>query len=241
MSAPDLDALATTLERRFRTVTEPVQVGAYTIEITHPASAEELIDEEAFALDERLPYWADVWPSARVLAARVLQERGTRRTLLELGCGAGLVATCAALAGFRVTATDYYDDALRFARVNAWRNSGVRIEARHLDWRHLPPDLGRFDVVVASDVLYESHYAALVADAIARTLAPRGIALVTDPGRLALGDFVARLRERGLDPGSPERVPYEDGAIRQSIQLYELSWRAGSSRGRTEVDGPEGE
>lgn len=224
MTHADLDALATSLARRFRTVTQPVQVGAHTITLTHPASAEDLIDEEAFALDERLPYWADVWPSARALAERVMEERGAGRTLLELGCGAGLVATSAALAGFRVTATDYYDDALCFARVNVWRNAHARIETRNLDWRHLPPGLPRFDVVVASDVLYERPYAALVAGTIARTLAPDGTAIVTDPGRIALDEFLTRLRERGLEPGEPERVPYVDGAIRQTIQRFEIHW-----------------
>ena len=228
MSTTDLDALGTTLERRFRTETRSLEIGGHTVELLHPASAEELIDEQDFARDERLPYWADIWPSALVLAAHVVAERGAGRSLLELGCGAGLVTTAAALAGFRVTASDYYDDALRFARYNAWRNARVRVATRNLDWRHLPHDLPKFEVVVASDVLYERPYAALVAETIARTLAPHGTAYVTDPGRLALEEFLTRLRERGLDPGEPDRVAYEDGAIRQTIQRFEIRWTGAS-------------
>lgn len=224
MSPADLDALGATLGRQFRTQTRTVEIGAYAVELLHPASAEELIDEQDFARDERLPYWADIWPSALVLARHLIAQRGVGRSLLELGCGAGLVTTAAALAGFRVSASDYYDDALRFARYNAWRNARARIETRNVDWRHLPRDLPKVDVVVASDVLYERPYAALVADAIARTLAPHGTAFVTDPGRLALEEFLTRLRERGLDPGEPDRVPYEDGAIRQTIQRFEIRW-----------------
>lgn len=224
MSGADLDALGKTLARQFRTQTRSVELGARTVELLHPASAEELIDERDFARDERLPYWAEIWPSALVLARHVIGLRGAGRTLLELGCGAGLVTTAATLAGFRVAASDYYDDALRFARYNAWRNAQARVSTRNLDWRHLPRDLPRFDVVVASDVLYERPYAALVADAIGRTLAPGGVAYLTDPGRLALDEFLKRLRERGLEPDEPDRIAYADGEIRQTIKRFEIRW-----------------
>lgn len=224
--APDgVDTLEATLRRRFRVVESTITIGGHELSMLHPASAEELIDEQEFALDERLPYWADLWPSSRVLGERVLEMEPRGRRLLELGCGAGLVAACAARVGFAVTATDYYDDALRFARVNAWRNAATDIATRSLDWRHLPADIGRYDVIVASDVLYERPYAALVAEVISRALAPAGTAIIADPGRLALGEFLSEARSRGLDTPEPERVKFAEGAVRQVIQVFELSWR----------------
>jgi predicted nicotinamide N-methyase len=177
------DALVAALERRFATVREAVPVGDATLDVLRPGAAETLIDEAEFERDERLPYWADVWPSARVLAARLLAEQGAGRTLLELGCGSGVGAVAALRAGFAVTVTDYYDDALLFARANAWRLTGREPDAARLvDWRAFPDDLGYFDVVAASDVLYERPYAGLVARAYARTLARGGLGLLADPG-----------------------------------------------------------
>ena len=222
--APDLDALAESLERRFRTSRSTVMAGSHKIELIHPANAEDLIDEQDFERDERLPYWADVWPSAVVLARLVVGQRGTGRTLLELGCGAGLVAAAAALAGFDVTATDYYDDSLLFTRLNVARNAGGEPVVRLVDWRDLPSDLGTFDVVVASDVLYEHTYGSLVAAAIARTLRPTGVATLADPGRVAAGDFVDAARQRGLEIWTADRVRYTHGAATQTIDLYELWW-----------------
>ena len=138
--------------------------------IAPSADADDLIDEAAFANDERLPYWADVWPSARVLAERLLTMRVDERRLLEIGCGSGLVSVAAAIAGFDVTATDYYDEALRFTALNVLVNTGVLIDTRAADWRRFPHDIGRFDLVVASDVLYEPEHAPLVAAVIDRTL-----------------------------------------------------------------------
>ena len=221
-SPDELDALRATLERRFQTTVTELPLGRRRVSLMHPVSADDLIDEVAFSLDERLPYWADVWPSARVLAERVLTLRGTARTLLELGCGAGLVATAALLAGFRVCATDYYEEALSFTELNARQNSGRGLETRLVDWRRLPTNLGRFDVVVGSDVLYERPYGGLVARAIDVTLAAHGEAYVADPGRIAADEFLRDAASRGLHVVSHDIVPFVDGKIRQKINLYVL-------------------
>ena len=234
--ASELDALDAQLDRRFRVietrVPAPASVGAGApgeFVLRHPASAEELIVEEAFDRDERLPYWADLWPSAVTLSAHVVplaeayHVRRPGAKALELGCGVGLVTTVLALAGFDVLATDYYDDALNFARLNAGRNAGAAIGTRNVDWRDFPTDLGRFDLIVASDVLYERPYASLVAHAIHRSLKAKGVAIVADPGRVAADAFVAECRARGLNVDWGDRVPFEDGQIRQSITLYEIT------------------
>jgi predicted nicotinamide N-methyase len=214
--------LEASLRRRFRVVESTVGVAGRDIGLLHPASAEELIDERDFERDERLPYWAELWPSARVLAAEVTRMAGGGRRLIELGCGAGLVSTSAALAGFDVTATDYYDDATRFARVNVWRNAKVAVADRMVDWRSMPDDLGVFDVVLASDVLYERPYGSLVAGAIARVLGPNGVAIVADPGRVGREPFLEALAGRGLRIRSQYEVAYVDGGIRQTIACMEV-------------------
>src|SRR5688572_10593647 len=213
------------LNTQFDVVRSEVRLGGRLVTIHHPRNADELIDEEAFAADERLPYWADVWPSARVLADRVVTMQSDAGRILELGCGAGLVSVAAAMAGFEVTATDYYDDALRFTALNVLVNTGVLIETRAADWRRFPHDIGRFELVVASDVLYEREHATLIASVLDRTMTGRGTALVADPGRLAAPDFVDQCKERSMPTAILERVPYEDGPIRQTIDLYQVRRR----------------
>lgn len=221
-SSPEIGALRKRLARRFRTVESIVLVADRPLSMLHPASADDLIDEAEFEKDERLPYWADIWPSARVLASYIGRLEGRGRSLLELGCGAGLVATAAAVAGFRVCATDYYEDALRFTEVNVAAHTGQAPETRLVDWRQLPTDLGRFDFVVGSDVLYERAYGGLVARAVDITLTRRGEAVIADPGRIAAEEFMRDAGERGLALVELDPVPYVDGAIRQTINLYRL-------------------
>ncbi|HEX6314637.1 MAG TPA: methyltransferase domain-containing protein [Gemmatimonadaceae bacterium] len=183
---------------RFDVVTSTVELDGESLSIVHPRDADALIDEAAFNRDERLPYWADVWPASIALARTVHAMNGAGRSLLELGCGIGLVASAAMKAGFVVTASDYYEDALEFTRVNSLRNAGRPAETLLLDWRQLPLAVPAYDVVAASDVLYEPAYGPIVSRAIATMLAEGGRALIADPGRVGTPAFFGALGDVGL-------------------------------------------
>lgn len=190
--------------------------------LLHPANADTLISEEDFVKDERLPYWADIWPASHVLARRLTTMQGDGQRMLELGCGLGLVSLAAVRVGYDVLATDYYEDALRFARVNVFRNSSYEIATRMVDWRDFPTNLGQFDVVSASDVLYEPANADLIAAAISRTLAPGGVALISDPGRIAAPDFLVAADEIGLAVTAEPPIDWKEGTITQKIIVYAI-------------------
>ena len=217
--APELRAL----DRRFVLAKVSVPLAGGDISLETPRSADELINEIDFERDERLPYWADIWPSSVALAGVVSALRGDGKRALELGCGLGLVTIAALRAGFDVLATDYYEDALLFARRNGLSATGREPRTRHADWRAFPTDVGKFDLVLASDVLYEREYATLVAEAIVATLAPGGVALVADPGRVALLSFVTACEQRGCTVGIRTRVPWTDGKANQTITIHEIT------------------
>ncbi len=205
------------------TVNDDVRVGDRDVNVLRPRSAEDLISDSDFERDERLPYWAELWPSSTVLANFIAADTRPKGPLIELGAGVGLVSIAAAIAGYDVTATDYYEDALAFARANSYRNLGYEIATSLLDWRSVPDAIPRFDTVLASDVLYESRYAPLVAGVIERLLSSRGTAYVADPGRVATGAFVDACGELQLDVKARATRPYQAGTIRQSITVYEVT------------------
>lgn len=216
------DALDEALSRRYQIAEESVSVAGRTYLLRKPANADHLISEADYVLDERLPYWADLWPAARQLATTLLGENARGRSLLELGCGIGLDTLAAVDAGFVVTATDYYEDALHVTRANVLRNLGREPAVKLVDWRHWPDDLGSFDVVIAADVIYEPEYSSLVARCIARALAPDGEAIIADPGRVALTGFFQSLPDVGLALASLERFTVAEGARTKEIQIIRL-------------------
>jgi predicted nicotinamide N-methyase len=223
-NAPVLDgeALVGAVIRRFRTSVEDATVDEHTFSILKPANSDDLIREEDFVKDERLPYWADVWPSSIILAGKLLELDGHGKTALELGCGVGLSTLAATRAGYDVLATDYYEDALDVTRANVFRNLGTIARTRLVDWRHLPLDLGTFDLIFASDVLYENEYAKLLPILLRGLLSTEGIALIADPGRVAAPVFVEACGEHGLVIQKKETRPFEAGEIRQKIDIYEI-------------------
>jgi predicted nicotinamide N-methyase len=209
---------------RFEPVERRIDVGDRPVSIWRPPDMESLIDLVAFEADERIPYWADVWESAIVLAEDLAAMDGAGKTLLELGCGLGLPSLVAARAGFTVTATDYEETALEGVRYNAERNRIGGLRTLVLDWRNLPDDLGTFDLVVAADVLYETHHPAVLAATILRTLAPSGLGLVADPCRAKAAGFAPAARAAGMAV-SKTRARRPHGATDgPHVEIHRVSW-----------------
>ncbi len=161
-----------------------VEVDGKFYYLAHPDSAEALIDEEEFDLDERLPYWAVIWSSATALARYIAERNLSGKRVIELGCGVGLPSVVALDRGAEVTATDHYEIAMEFARQNAKTNTRRELATAHLDW-HSPTVVGsgRFDLVLAADVLYEERNVPALAALIPSLLAPGGEALISTPRR----------------------------------------------------------
>src|SRR5215203_7269219 len=76
-------------------VEDVVRVGSTTLSLLRPRDAEALLDEDAFAEDEFLPYWAELWPAGLALGrALPAQLDGVR--VVEVGCGLGVPSLVAA-------------------------------------------------------------------------------------------------------------------------------------------------
>jgi predicted nicotinamide N-methyase len=168
-------------------------------------------------LEDLSPMFGVIWGAARALAGR-LDAAGTALagdSLVELGCGLALPSMVAARHGARALATDQHVGTEALLRRNLEAN-GLSLAYRRFDWRGAAPaDLaGRFDRVVASDVLYDRELAPALAAAVEALLAPGGVAWVADPGRPWLDAFVTESERRGLRasvdvdrverPGGPE-------------------------------------
>lgn len=184
------------------TVAVPYQ-GTTVLNITMPVNPEALLDtmtDEEYEKDQLLPYWAEQWPASRplldFLSTMIFPDTWL---MCELGCGLGTVS--AALSSSRsskalTTATDISFEGCRFAATNI-RNNGGMPRVFCSDWRH-PPLKKRFDVVIASDVLYEERWIGPIIDCINQLLTPDGRAWIADPCRRFWPKFKKRVVEQGF-------------------------------------------
>ena len=195
-----------------RTSSETIRIGDVALALVRPEEPESLLDDDAFANDEFLPYWAELWPAGLTLAEALPDDLNGVR-VVELGCGLGVTSLVAAAKGAHVTATDWALDAVELVRENAVGN-GLTVRAEVRDWRE--PWDERFDLALAADVLYERRNVEPLVRLLSE-IAPA--ALVGLAGRPYERDFLKRVGEFGRvredrkvarieldDPRHPERA-----------------------------------
>ncbi|MBP6334479.1 MAG: methyltransferase domain-containing protein [Bacteroidia bacterium] len=150
--------------------------------------------------DERIPYWADLWPSAVALSEYLLRSKivqpGTK--VLELGCGLGLPGIVAGKVGAQVVFSDYLQGALDLAERNWKRNNNGIAEFVLMDWRNPLPGLNA-ELIIASDIAYEKKSFNDLVSAFKTLLTPEGRMLIAEPNRAFAQSFFAELNQHGFE------------------------------------------
>lgn len=219
MPETPLDALGPAVE-------EKVFIDERVFRIQKPTDSDRLLDHPqvrvAFDTDEYMPYWADLWPGARMLAKAIVREPWPAGLdALELGCGLGLPGIAALSVGLRVTFSDYDATALRFAADNARLNGYQQFETLQLDWRY-PPANRRWPVLLASDLIYELRNVEPIVELIKKLLTPDGLCLLTDQDRVPSHVLRDTLAAEGLPFTTHLMRAGEPGGRRVKGTLYRI-------------------
>jgi predicted nicotinamide N-methyase len=131
--------------------------------------------------------FGQLWPAGLILAQAMQTYILNQQRMLEIGCGLGLASMVLAARGANVIASDNHPLAQSFLAHNVALNALPLIPYLDLPWaqtgENLDPNAGLFDVILASDVLYERGHAELLAALISRHALPLCEVLITDPGR----------------------------------------------------------
>ena len=165
------------------------------------------------------------WPASRLLMDYLVRDcellkGGAPRRVVELGCGLGLAGLVAATMlgttkGSEVVLTDGDAGVVARARASANNARGKTAPVSCVEHRWGEPhDLGRFDVVLAAEVLYDPNVALESSNALAKSceslLADGGVVLVAFERRgVDLQVLVDAFAAFGFD-GAP--APCTDGA-----------------------------
>jgi predicted nicotinamide N-methyase len=195
-------------------VEETVRVAGRTVRMLRPRDGDAVLDEllaEDDPDEDRLPFWAELWPSGTALAGVVAGRKLAGRRVLELGCGLGLVSVTAALAGASVLAVDRSPEAISFAAANAARNGvPLRTAVGAFDQPERLLQEAPWDLVLAADVLYEQRNVPVLVWLLPRLVDATGEVLLADPGRSMLDRFLAGVDATGWRrdqlPADPDTV-----------------------------------
>jgi len=213
----------------FKTTAHEILIGGHAFTVLSVTNFDELYErllakglQHEDVADERIPYWAELWPSAVGLATHLVKNKSliAGKTVLEIGGGLGLPALAAASLSADVTATDYLQDAVDFARKNAEINHITNIDFKTFDWRKAE-GYERFDVLLASDVAYERSQFDHLQNAFTHLLKPDGLILLSEPNRYIAEPFIDGLIKAGYNL---QKYSYEVEVkdIKSKVSVYEI-------------------
>lgn len=177
---------------------------------THDYRLESLLDRDQFCDPQGLAlargidesswaFFGQLWPAGIVLAeAMVAFDVGERR-VLEIGCGLALAGMVAHRRELDITVSDCHPLGERFLLRNLALNDLGPLPFRDVRWSEPNPRLGRFDVVIGSDVLYERGHPEQVAAFLAAHTCDGADVMIVDPGRRRCGELTRRMHANGFD------------------------------------------
>lgn len=129
------------------------------------------------------PLFGIIWISGEVLAHLMENFQIEGKRILEVGCGIGLASLMLNHRHADITATDYHPEAESFLVENVRLNQGKAIPFIRTDWDDPASGLGRFDLLIGSDLLYEAGHVNLLSAFIDQHAAPHCDIILVDPGR----------------------------------------------------------
>ncbi|MGD9685511.1 MAG: methyltransferase [Desulfobacter sp.] len=129
------------------------------------------------------PIFGVVWPSSRLLARLMLEHHVNGKRVLEVGCGIGLASLILNQRSADITATDYHPETEGFLIHNVKLNDGKKIPFVRTGWADLDDDLGHFDLIIGSDLLYEIKHVDLLSTFINRHARDHCDVIIVDPRR----------------------------------------------------------
>lgn len=169
---------------RYQTIEfDDIDIHVRTLRDSQQFSDDEGIAEKLGISSATWPLFGIVWDSSRVLAHLLSDFNILGKRILEVGCGIGLTSLLLNHRLADITATDYHPEAGKFLLENIRLNKGKDIPFIRTGWEDKESNLGKFDLIIGSDLLYERNHADLLSGFINQHANLACEIIVVDPGR----------------------------------------------------------
>ena len=207
---------------------QTVEFGKVDIHLCTLRNKQEFHDPEGIA--EKLgicsaswPMFGVIWPSSLVLAHFIVDYDTGSKRILEIGCGMALSSLLLNKQSADITATDYHPEVNRFLQRNTLLNKDKAIPFEQVDWTAKSDNLGLYDLIIGSDLLYEDNHIELLATFIEVHSKPVCEVIIVDPGRGRKNKLSSRMMEFGFTSShqKPNHTDYLDQEFKGSILKFE--------------------
>lgn len=144
------------------------------------------------------PIFGVLWPSGLVLAHYIAEYKTGSKRILEVGCGMALSSLLLNKQCADITATDHHPEVQKFLQRNVSLNEGKAIAFERVDWNSKSDNLGLFDLIIGSDLLYEENHIESLANFIQKHSNPVCEVIIVDPGRGRKNKLISRMAAFGF-------------------------------------------
>lgn len=164
-----------------------------------------------------------IWDSSQILAQLMFEYDITGKRILEVGCGIALSSLMLNQRNADITASDYNPEAGKFLETNVNLNDGNVIPFVRADWADDNAELGKFNLIIGSDILYEPDHAELLSGFIDRHASSDCDVILVDPGRGNHPRFSKKMVALGYShsQAKPSVVSEQSKTFRGQILRYQ--------------------
>lgn len=155
-------------------------------------------------------HFGQVWSSGLVLAEHVDTLVLDGQRVLEIGCGLAVPGIVLHRRVADVVVSDWHPECAVFLRENLRLNNLGPLRFHDGDWSGGNATLGRFDLIIGSDVLYERNHPRQLVEFFDLHAEQRVDVLMVDPRRGQSSELTRRMLERGFSR-SPSLAPATAG------------------------------
>ena len=208
---------------------QTIEIGSTDIHLCTLRDKQQFSDPDNVAKDLGIndtlwPLFGVLWPSSLVLAHYMVDYETDGKRILEIGCGMALTSLMLNKQHADITATDYHPEVGFFLQRNTELNHDDHVEYERADWSQATDTLGRFDLIVGSDILYEDEHIQQLANFIENHSKPNCEVVLVDPGRGRKNKLSLQMEKYGYE--SKQIKPAHTDYLEHDFKGYILKyWR----------------
>jgi predicted nicotinamide N-methyase len=185
---------------------QTVHIGGLDYDVRSLLDNQQYADPQGSAEDAGMgasgwPLFGQVWPSARVLALAMHSHAIEGKRILEIGAGLALASLVIHRRAGDVTVTDWHPLTETFLQENLLANGLGPLPYQPGNWAlddaSGASGLGRFDLIIGSDVLYERQQPAQLARFIDQHATLHAEIIIVDPDRSNRSAFCREMAALG--------------------------------------------
>lgn len=162
---------------------DEIDIHLRTLRDRQEFSDDEQVAEELGISSATWSLFGVIWPSSLVLANYMHDYNTKGKKILEIGCGMALSSLLLNEKSANITATDYHPEVEHFLEENVKLNNSKSIPFERTGWLDEDDSLGKFDLIIGSDVLYERWHIDELSSFINTHANDKSEIIVVDPGR----------------------------------------------------------